>query len=465
MTSPPVVVNGLVITGSSVADNTRPDVPSGEVRAYDARTGALRVELGPDPAGPARSGVRRVARCDGARTGAANAWSVLVADPDRDLVFVPTGSPAPDYYGALRLGDNRYANSIVALRASTGELVWAFQTVHHDLWDYDNASPPGARHDRARRRAGAGRRAGDEDRHAVRAAPRDRRTALPRRGAARYRPATSRGEEASPTQPFTAVTPPLSPHRFGARRRLGRSDGGPRRLPRDDRGAAQRGDLHAAERAGHAGAAIEHRRRALGRRRGRPAADRRGAGEPRRRDGAAHSARGVRPTQRRAPRTRTARARLRVQPDARHAVRHAPPDPAGAVGAAVHAAAVRHARGRQSLDSRRRASGTCRSARSRAGGPELASCIPPDWGSPNLGGPIATAGGVVFIGAALDRWLRAFDIETGRELWRGALPASARATPMSYRARVGRPVRRHRRRRRRRVGTGITSSRSGCRRR
>jgi quinoprotein glucose dehydrogenase len=57
-------------------------------------------------------------------------------------VFLPTGSAAPDYYGGLRLGDNRYANSLVALRASTGKLVWSFQTVHHDIWDYDNASPP-----------------------------------------------------------------------------------------------------------------------------------------------------------------------------------------------------------------------------------------------------------------------------------------------------------------------------------
>src|SRR6185312_8000847 len=74
--------------------------------------------------------------------GGGNAWSALSADPARDLVFVPTGSAAPDYYGALRLGDNRYSNSIVALRASSGTVVWAFQTVHHDLWDYDNAAPP-----------------------------------------------------------------------------------------------------------------------------------------------------------------------------------------------------------------------------------------------------------------------------------------------------------------------------------
>ena len=66
----------------------------------------------------------------------------MVADAARDLLFVPTSSAAPDYYGALRPGDNRYANSIVALRASTGRIVWHFQTVHHDLWDYDNAPPP-----------------------------------------------------------------------------------------------------------------------------------------------------------------------------------------------------------------------------------------------------------------------------------------------------------------------------------
>src|SRR5207244_3856577 len=79
----------------------------------------------------------------GHKTGAANAWSVLMADTERDLVFVPTGSAAPDYYGVLRLGDNRYANSIVALRASSGALVWAYQTVHHDLWgasDVDRAA-------------------------------------------------------------------------------------------------------------------------------------------------------------------------------------------------------------------------------------------------------------------------------------------------------------------------------------
>ena len=69
--------------------------------------------------------------------------------------------------------------------------------------------------------------------------------------------------------------------------------------------------------------------------------------------------------------------------------------------------------------------------------PDMAAKISPDWGSPNLGGPIATAGGLIFIGAALDRSLHAHDIETGRELWRGALPQSGKATPMSYRLASG----------------------------
>src|SRR5262245_57466772 len=135
ISSPPVVVNGLVVTGSSIGDNSRPDMASGEVRAYAARTGALGWTWDPIPqrADDPAYGEWRGAMAH--KSGAANAWSVLAADPDRDLVFVPTTSAAPDYYGALRLGDNRYSNSIVALHASTGTVAWAFQTVHHDLWD------------------------------------------------------------------------------------------------------------------------------------------------------------------------------------------------------------------------------------------------------------------------------------------------------------------------------------------
>jgi len=143
MTSPPVVIDNLVSVGSAIDDNVRVDMPLGVVRAYDAQTGTLRWTWDPiarnapangDPASKVTSG-KWV-------TGAANAWSVMAVDPARDLLFIPTGSASPDYYGGLRPGDNKWANSIVALHAKTGALAWGFQLVHHDLWDYDSASPP-----------------------------------------------------------------------------------------------------------------------------------------------------------------------------------------------------------------------------------------------------------------------------------------------------------------------------------
>src|SRR3989475_5846912 len=108
MTSPPVVVNGLVITGSSIADNSRPNPASGEGRAYDARTRAIRRTRDPLPHGPQDPAVRQRAGAMAPQRGARSARSVLAADAGRDLVFIPTGSAAPDYYGVLRLGDNRY---------------------------------------------------------------------------------------------------------------------------------------------------------------------------------------------------------------------------------------------------------------------------------------------------------------------------------------------------------------------
>ena len=74
--------------------------------------------------------------------GGANVWTTMSVDSKRDLVFIPTASAAPNFYGGLRPGDNRYANSVLAIRASTGELVWYFQTIHHDIWDWDLPTHP-----------------------------------------------------------------------------------------------------------------------------------------------------------------------------------------------------------------------------------------------------------------------------------------------------------------------------------
>jgi len=132
VTSPPAIAGDLLIVGSSIADNWRVDTGRGIVRAFEARTGKLRWTWDPIP----------WAQKTQPHTGAGNAWGVLSVDREHDLVFVPTGSAAPDYFGGIRKGDNKWANSVVALRASTGEFMWGFQVVHHDLWDYDVASEP-----------------------------------------------------------------------------------------------------------------------------------------------------------------------------------------------------------------------------------------------------------------------------------------------------------------------------------
>ncbi len=127
VTSPPVIAGSTVIVGSSIGDNLRAEMERGTVRGFDAGTGALKWSWDPTPGG---------------KTGAANAWTPMAVDARRDMVFLSTGSASPDFYGGLRPGNGLYANCVVALQASTGKLLWHFQVVHHDLWDYDVASPP-----------------------------------------------------------------------------------------------------------------------------------------------------------------------------------------------------------------------------------------------------------------------------------------------------------------------------------
>jgi quinoprotein glucose dehydrogenase len=137
--SPPIVVGGAVIVGSGIVDFVKAVAPSGAVHAFDVRSGR---PLWSFDAIPASGDGRNWPDNPRSHAGAANAWAPLSGDAARDLVFLPTSSPSPDYYGAARKGDNRHADSLVALRASTGEVVWSFQFVHHDLWDYDTPAQP-----------------------------------------------------------------------------------------------------------------------------------------------------------------------------------------------------------------------------------------------------------------------------------------------------------------------------------
>jgi quinoprotein glucose dehydrogenase len=200
ITSPPVVARGVVIVGSSIADNVRLEAPLGTVHAFDARTGAPRWSFDP-------------LIHDGIDAGQANVWAPMSVDEDRGLVFLPTSSPSPDFWGGKRPGDDAHANSVVALRPETGELVWSFQIVHHDVWDYDLPAQPTL----ARIDTGEGMRdvVIQPTKHAfVFVLDRDtgkpiwpvEERSVPQGGAA--------GEQLSPTQPFPTHVPALMPQRF-----------------------------------------------------------------------------------------------------------------------------------------------------------------------------------------------------------------------------------------------------------
>ena len=425
ITSPPVIVGDVVVTGSAVSDNSSLAPASGEVRAFNVRTGAPLWTWDPipqdstDPAyGTWKNGSAR-------RTGAANVWSVMVADSARGLVYAPTSSPAPDYYGGERLGDNRYANSIVALRVADGTVAWSFQTVHHDLWDYDNAAPPalvdvtynGVRLPAVLQATKTGqlfvlnRETGEP------IFPVEER-AVPRSDVA--------GEEASPTQPFTALTPPLSPHRISADSAWGINDAeraACRRLISGLRNdgvftpPSLRGSLMFPSNIGGAhwgGLAVDTARRiAVVPVNRLPAlvqlfpmsglsedeADRR----ERASDFEYTHMNGTPYVMRRG---------FVVSP---RGLPCSPPPWGALVAVDLNTGLIKWQSPLGSLPL-------------PAGSPTPAVAS----GSPQLGGPIVTASGIVFIAATLERKFRAFDNETGRELWSVDLPAGGKATPMTY---------------------------------
>ncbi len=140
MTSPPAIFRNLVICGSLTADG-EPQGPSGDVRAFDARSGkqVWRFHVVPRPGEHGHDTWGPGSWKDRA---AVNAWSILTVDIERGLVFLPLTSPATDFYGGDRKGANLFGDSVVALDALTGKRVWHFQTVHHNLWDYDLPAAP-----------------------------------------------------------------------------------------------------------------------------------------------------------------------------------------------------------------------------------------------------------------------------------------------------------------------------------
>ncbi len=139
LTSPGIIYKDLLIVGGR--DPEALPAPPGDIRAYDVRSGKLRWTFHTIPH-PGEFGYESWPKDAWQYSGAANNWAGMAVDEKRGIVYVPTGSAATDFYGADRLGDDLFANTLLALKADTGERIWHFQAVKHDLWDRDFPSPP-----------------------------------------------------------------------------------------------------------------------------------------------------------------------------------------------------------------------------------------------------------------------------------------------------------------------------------
>jgi quinoprotein glucose dehydrogenase len=423
VTSPPAVIGNLIVVGSSMGDNRGVEIERGVVRAYDARTGKLQWSWDPIPT-DATDPAQKTWKGEGAkRTGAANAWSIISADPERDLVFIPTSSPSPDFYGVERKGDNRYANSVVALRASTGKVVWHFQVVHHDLWDYDVAAQP---------MLITVKRNGKDVPAVAVATKMGHIFVLHRETGKPLFPVEERpvpksnvpDEESSPTQPFPVLPRPLVPNRLTPDDAWGITSADKDWCRERIRSLRSEGIFTPPSFGGSllfpgnvggvnwGGMAWDAKHNLLIAPTNRLATVVKLM--PREEfDGLWKSGEGNRLNGEFGKMT----DKLMMYREPLRAPSGAPCNapPWGALSAVdLTTGAIKWEVPLGMI-------------------PQLAM-LPKagELGSINLGGGIVTAGGLVFIAAAMDNYLRAFDVETGKEVWKAELPASAQATPMTY---------------------------------
>ena len=410
-TSAPVVTHGMVIVGSAIDDNQKVDELRGTVHAFDAVTGALKWSFDPlaDQKPPFHA-------------GAANVWAPMSVDEARGLVLLPVSSASVDFWGGTRLGAGKYANSIVALHVNDGSVAWSFQTTHHDVWDYDIPAQP---------TLGTVTYKGTTAPAVLQPTKQGLLFTLNRETGEPLIPVVERkvpeggapGEKLSPTQPIPLAPAPLAANHITPDEAFG--------LTFWDRNACRK-----------AIAAARH-------------------------DG------------------------LYTPPSLQGTIVY--PFTGGGTnwgGLAfdqahdivyVNTSNVMHL---VTLIRRKDVSATQERFQNKEVSPNDGApfgmmretllsplgmpCNPPPWGqlhaidmhtgkilwsvplgttedlvpfseyilgnigSPNLGGPVVTAGGLVFIGAAMDDYLRAFDTRTGKELWKGRLPAGGQATPMTY---------------------------------
>ncbi len=413
LTSAPTVAGDLVVVGSAVGDNQRVEAPSGVIRAFDVRTGEMAWAW--DLAPPDQPGGKRDPE-SGWMLSTPNVWAPMAYDAERDLLFVPTGNPTPDYASAHRQGLDHYGSSTVALHARTGKVAWAFQTVHHDVWDLDVPAQPVLF---PLRRGGASVPAVVQPTKSSHLFILDRRTGEPL-FPVEERPVPQEGEEGfvlSKTQPFPVKPPPLM--------RLDLRPEDAWGLTFWDRGKCReriaslrfdgaftpptvQGSIMIPGNAGGSnwgGVAVDPERQLL-----------------------LANVMDVPWVVTLYPRDEYEKAKA----ERRSGMEFAPQEGAAwgmsremltsPLGAPCNAPpwGTLHAVDLQS--------GDLRWSIEIGDLPLLGT-----WGLPGLGGPLVTKSGLVFLAATFDSKFRAFDVETGRELWETSLPAGGQAVPMTFR--------------------------------
>lgn len=421
VTSVPLIVDDIAITGAFVQDGQRVDAPPGVVRAFDIRSGELRWAHDPVPPGiepvtaaQAKAGVNFT-------RSTPNVWGTLSADEEKGLVYLPTGGSQPDHYGGNERGDmDYYGTSVIAVNAKTGERVWHFQTVHHDIWDYDIGAQPVLYEHR-------------NETPAVVAATKMGHIFLLHRETGeplfpieeRAVPQTNvEGEYTAPTQPFPSLPKPLHPYP----------------LEREDIWGLYPGDKTACQNqfdSFHYEGMFTP-----------PPLKQKTLAWPGIGGGVNWGSVSIN------PQTNTMLVNSMRVP---YTIELIPREEAG------------------SLDGTDLVGSTPQEGTDyvvlRGGflSPNNTPCTPPpwgvitaidldsgkqlwekplgnleelapfgigkfmNWGTPNTGGTIQTASNLVFVGATLDGYIRAFDSTTGQRLWQQKLPAPAQATPITYR--------------------------------
>lgn len=410
--SAPVVANGVVVIGSTVIDFARAKTPRGTVRAFDSFSGAPLWQFDPLLGHP--------------QSGSANVWAPMSVDEEHGLLYLPTSAASPDYYGVDRPGDGLYANSVVALDLASGELRWHFQHVRHDLWDYDTPAQPilfqwsrgGQSVPALAQLTKQGfvfvfNRLTGESLWEITEQP------VP--------PSQIAGEITAATQPKPIAPPPLldpflMPHDAWGLTPLDRNDCKEQLASLHNLGLftptsetltlMYPGSLGGANWGGGAlldnGVLVTNINNVAFTGQLIPSST--GADQHKKRD---HPAAGH---------------RMRVTMDG------TPYDiEIGSLQSFLGIPCNEPPWGKLvAVDLQR---GTIVWETALGSVHEMGPVSAPfhiEWGTPNLGGGIATAGGLFFIGATMDRQIRAFDTDTGDTLWRYTLPVDAAATPMTY---------------------------------